>query len=292
MYWTQFEEISYPFVIKPLGQSASRGVSIVHNESQLQPAIEKALAYCEAYVVQEYCHGAEHSVEMLLDGDTLRWFNIVDRKFRYENGIPMEIGHVNPSSLVPEQWDAIQAMMLRTAAAFGINWGPFKADVIWTASGPKILETTCRLSGGYDSAATSPAIGCDPTRALIQMACGLPVDPIGAPQGYAACAAAFPEPGAILYAPDEMGAILYTLVETSLQTENGTISYREYVQQMPGVCAVHLHKYAGDTIEEYQHCAARPAFVIAKGDTYDTAWQRAQAAADVLAEGYVTEVVA
>jgi len=261
--YREVESVGYPLVVKPLSQSASRGVSIVQNVAGLEAALTKARQYGEDALLESCLSGTEHSAEMLLDNGTIRWWNIVDRIFQYHAGVPLEVGHVNSSALPKQAWDDARKMMMRAAAALGVSWGPFKCDMMMTNAGPKILECTARLSGGFDSQGTSLALGLDPTRQLVQMTCGLPVDiPSKLSLRYAACAAAFPTPGYVVKDPD----ILYT----------------------PGLVDVILMRTVGDTIEPYTHCATRPAFVLAEGDTYKEAWCRACTAAAAVADGYVT----
>jgi hypothetical protein len=53
----------------------------------------------------------------------------------------------------------------------------FKGDLIITDDGPKVLELTTRLSGGFDSGWTSPlASGTDFTKAALLMALGRPLE--------------------------------------------------------------------------------------------------------------------
>ena len=252
------DHATHPLVVKPPQQCASRGVRIVRTWDAVATALEHAAQYGDEVLIEEYLTGTEHSAELLLDGDGKPlWFNVVDRVFSYEDGVPLERGHINPSRLALLQQDTIRRMLLRCAKALDVHWGPFKADVMWTADGPKILECTARLSGGFDSQGTSPLTGRDPTRALLQFACGLPVDaPLGPAQRYAACAAILPDKTGrlVALAPAWRGEeeVIWTVAP-------------------------------GAVLGPLAHNAQRPGFVLAAAPTYATAWSRAHAAADALA---------
>ena len=61
------DEFKYPLVVKPNGQGSTVGLSIVHNEEELKPALEHAFNYDTSVLVEEYIEGRELTV-MLLDG--------------------------------------------------------------------------------------------------------------------------------------------------------------------------------------------------------------------------------
>lgn len=261
--------LDLPVIIKPLSQRASRGITIIHRPSEMHTAIQKALDYGgDAVLVEESLTGTEHSIEGIFDsrGDLL-WCNIVDRFFDYSSGVPIETGHVNPSTLVPIQQMALQTMFMDVAHALGVMWGPFKIDALVTPEGqPHVLEVTARLSGGYDSQGTSPLTGRHPMRAVLQLACGLPVD---APltwtpaQGYAACAAILAQKTGIVQAqpPIELN-----------------------VSQLGG--EVHQVIWAigpGQAVAPARHNGERAGYVLAKAPTALDAWRLAKTAADALA---------
>ncbi|HEY5865362.1 MAG TPA: ATP-grasp domain-containing protein [Candidatus Tectomicrobia bacterium] len=195
-------KIGFPCIVKPLEERASRGVSFVHDLATYEQAKQKALAYGETFLLEEVLVGTEHSTEIIIGdkGETL-WRNIVDRYFDYSSGVPIELGHANPTILHPTQRLEIYSMVYAAVRALGVTWGPFKVDCMLTADGPKVLECTARLSGGFDSQWTCPATGRHPMRVLLQLACGLPIEPqffIDQADGYAAAVAILPTRAGIL----------------------------------------------------------------------------------------------
>ena len=259
------KQISYPCVVKPLQQRASRGVTIVHTRGELPQALRKAKSYEHELLIESYHTGTEHSVEAIFHDEQLLWFNIVDRYFTYEGGVPLETGHVNPSKLSLLSQQRLEVMLRVVAKALGVTWGPFKIDVLWTADGPILLEATCRLSGGWDCQRTSPLTGRHPLQTLLQVACQLQLAPVLAPDGYGACAAILPQ---------------------------GTGTVHQVPVPSPGV----VHGYPGavlddvfwsvvpgDRIQRPAHCAERAGFVTTWAPTYAAAWEAAQGAATALA---------
>jgi biotin carboxylase len=259
-------DFSLPIVLKPLSQRASRGISIVRHASEYYAAEGKVTQFGNAWLEEECLTGTEHSAEMILDGaGNVLWFNIVDRIFDYSSGTPIELGHVNPTCLTPEQVIDIVLMMGHVSKALDVTWGPFKADVMMTEDGPKILEVTARLSGGWDCQKTSPLTGRHPMRTLLQLACGMEVErqpKILEVRNVAACAAILPQK---------------TGVVTKIPTR-----WPQMLQSYPQEILWNVQ--AGDTIGPAQHNGERAGFVLAQGVTRYAAWIRAKEAADALAE--------
>jgi D-alanine-D-alanine ligase len=59
--------IGYPLVVKPSSEGSSVGVSIVHDQLELQPALDKARAARGAVLLEEYVKGREINVGILDD---------------------------------------------------------------------------------------------------------------------------------------------------------------------------------------------------------------------------------
>ena len=57
--------IEMPFVLKPNEQGSTFGLSIVFNESELLPAIEKAFQYGKEVIVEEYIKGRELTIPII-----------------------------------------------------------------------------------------------------------------------------------------------------------------------------------------------------------------------------------
>jgi biotin carboxylase len=258
--------IGFPLMAKAVDNSASRGTSRVDDISGLETAIESARAASTTRTaLLEGCFiGDEQSVETLWDEHgRVHRLNIVDRPFDRSHGYAIELGHVNPTGLGPVEQEALFTLTERAAAATGVRFGAFKADTIWTADGPRIIEVTARLSGGFDCQYTTPlASGRSFIRAAMCLSVGRPIDPADLThrwRRHAAAWVAFPPPGRIV----GIGSV-------------------DEVKKLPGVAEVILRVGPGDVIQPYHDCGVRPAFVIAVGDTREQAIARAQSGAHAL----------
>lgn len=260
------EGIGYPLVVKAVDNCASRGTTRVAESHLLEPAIRLAIesSTTSTALIEDCLTGSEQSVELLFDenGGAHR-LNVVDRPFASGVSYAIELGHVNPSALPPAEQERIYQLAETAAAACGVAFGAFKADTILTADGPRIIEVTARLSGGFDCQKTTPlATGRNFIRAAMRLACGMPADPADLEPTrdlHAAAWTAFPSPGRVV----RVGGVGRAL-------------------HQPGVDEVLLRVEVGDVIPEYRDCATRPAFVIASGRTSEEAIANAQRGVDAL----------
>ncbi len=258
--------IGFPLMAKAVDNCASRGTSRVDSLEMLGPAVAMAIenSTTQTALLESCFVGEEQSVEILFDTDgRCHHLNIVDRPFQRGVEYAIEVGHVNPTHLTADQQTQVFELAERAAAAVGVRFNVFKADTIWTPDGPRILEVTARLSGGFDCQYTTPlATGRNFIRAAMRLAIGLPLDLADLEprwRRHAAAWVAFPHPGRV-----------------------GRISGVEDALKLPGVEHVFLRTHPGDVIQPYKDCATRPAFVIAAGDSREEAISRAQAGTEAL----------
>jgi predicted ATP-grasp superfamily ATP-dependent carboligase len=141
-------------------------------------------------------------------------------------------------------------MAYEVAKAIGIRIGAAKYDCILTSQGPRIIEMTVRLSGGFDCQYLVPAAtGKNVILAAVLTAMGRPF------------------PSELLQAKYHRIA-----VSRSLWPHPGLIravSGLEDARKIPGVEKIVMRKTEGDLIEPYTDCTKRVCFVIAVADTQE-----------------------
>ena len=143
-------DIGLPVIIKALDNSGSRGATKVVEPGAVDAAFEEAMRWTgsSTVLVEECLSGPEQSVETIVADGVHHRCNIVDRPFAFDP-YPIEIGHDNPTVLDAGRREEIYALVEASARAAGIDLGAAKADTMWTARGPVVLEMTARLSGGF-----------------------------------------------------------------------------------------------------------------------------------------------
>jgi len=238
------KHIGFPAIVKAVDNAASRGSMKIDSEGQLQQAIEnaKAASTTGTAIIEEYIVGNEQSVESIVWQGRHYPVSIADRIFGY-HPYHIETAHVDPSTLPSEQKKRIYEVADAAADSLGIDFGPAKADMIWTAKGPMILEMPARLSGGFHSQYTTPlSSGKNPIRAVMEIALGRDLDETlirGTQSLTSICAGIFPPKG-------QLKSIFG--VEDALRID--------------GVEEVIITKYPEDDIEDYIDNARRFCWVI------------------------------
>ena len=121
------------------------------------------------------------------------WLNWVDRLFRkdfdffkglwkesdnpYKNtSWAVELAHINPAVHSSKIQKETEDMIRKAGIALGMGKQKgghlLKADIMLTSKGPRILELTPRLSGGWDSSWTTIKRGADFIDGMIGLALG------------------------------------------------------------------------------------------------------------------------
>lgn len=252
-----------PFAVKAADNSGSRGFSrCAHIDELTREVFQRAASESysgvvlleEQFVPNPNLDIWEQSVETLWYAGQGYWLNWVDRPFIAHKTYAIEGGHYNPAMQPPETQRAVEQMCLQAGRDLEMTTGIFKCDVFLSDQGPRILETTARLSGGFDAQYTSPlAHGVDYIRGAMLLALGeAPAWEYFLPKWHRhACALAdFPEPGKI-------EAI-----------ERGNASEAQ----------IFLRARVGDDIPPYKSCVERPVFAVATGETRAVAEEAARRA--------------
>jgi biotin carboxylase len=261
-------EVGTPFIIKNVDSSGSRGTKIFFERDvaeELKIAKEAIkVSKSKSFLVESVWSGQECTVETLFDinGNFHRCF-ITDRIFDYSNGVPMEIGLVSPSQLPPPQQQACFDLAHEVASKLGITIGAAKFDMIVSEDGPKIIEMTTRLSGGFDCQYLVPASsGKNIILAAIMTACGRTF------------------PAELLVDRKKLTAVTASHWPPSgrINSINGV----EKAKKMNGVEQIFFRKHVGEVIEDYNNCTDRVSFVIASGTSLEHA--------NIAAKGALSEI--
>lgn len=248
------DQIGYPLIIKNTSSSGSRGTKIFY-----EPNLEEMISISKEAInvsrskralIESFWVGTEHTVETIFDinGNFHRCF-ITDRIFDKSNGFALETGLVHPSQLSEQMQESMYDLAEKTSKLIGVKVGASKFDMIFTNTGPKIIEMTVRLSGGFDCQYLVPsATGKNILKAALLTCVGKPFNNECLKNKFRKISISeslWPKPGGIIKAIDGV----------------------DEVKKMPGFENIFFRYGVGDYINDYIDCTKRVCFIICSGET-------------------------
>ena len=171
--------LPYPIISKPVDSAGSRGIRIIHEESELRDALlfSSQAGLSGNIIVEEYMRGPEVSVEVLVTGGVPHVLQITDK---ITSGEPFfyETGHSQPSALPEDTKRKIRDLASAAVLAVGLTDSTAHVEIKVTDEGPKMVELGSRLGGDYITSylLENSVYGISLTRSAIELALGLTPD--------------------------------------------------------------------------------------------------------------------
>lgn len=256
------KKITYPCIMKPTDNAASRGVALIHEYNGLikSYAYSKEQSHSGQVIIEEYMEGPEVSVEVLSYKGNAHVLQITDK---LTSGAPhfVELGHNQPSQLDKGTKEKICDVAVRAVKAIGIENGPAHVEIIVTTDGPKIVELGARLGGDcITSHLVFLSTGIDMVKETIKVLCGEEPDLV---KKY--------EKGASIrfLTSETLGVLDHVEGEDGAQATDGVIEVSDIMSQ-------------GDLIESVRSSDDRVAYVIAQGENVQASSAIAEKAKNML----------
>ena len=144
------EPLRYPCVIKPLHQSASRGVIRANNAQEFEAALARVrrIAHGESILVEDFIPGREFAVEGVVISGYLQTLAIFDKPDPLDGPYFEETIYVTPSRESADAQGAIKVATQRAVDALGLSDGPIHAEMRVNSRGVWMLEVAGRPIGG------------------------------------------------------------------------------------------------------------------------------------------------
>lgn len=170
----------FPYIVKPVDSSASRGVERVNTTEQLNEAVKTACGMSRSgnAIVESFIGGKEFSVETLTQKGITHIIQITEKQTRgEEQGYFVEDTHIEPARISDEEAEAIRKEVLRATKAVGVDNCPTHTEIkLWNGK-PYIIEMACRLGGDYITSDLVPlSTGISMMENLIRLSLGEAID--------------------------------------------------------------------------------------------------------------------
>lgn len=175
-----YEFKQYPYIIKPIDSSASRGVRRINNKEELLKYYDDSISYSRnnKVIVETIIKGREFSVETLTQNYKTTIAAITEKHLiGVENGYFVENIHIQPAKITLEQKNIIEDTVIKALNIIGVNNCPTHTEVKLNEDGVFIIEIACRLGGDYITSDLVPlSTGIDMLANQIKLSLGEKID--------------------------------------------------------------------------------------------------------------------
>lgn len=180
----------FPYMIKPVDSSASRGVKKVNSRDELTDYFPIASSFSKSgkVIVEKFIEGREFSVETLSQNGRTSIIAITEKITKgEEQGFFVEDAHLIPANLSVAERCLIETEVLKAISVIGLDNCPTHTEIKLNTKGAWIIEIACRLGGDNITSDLVPlATGVDMLENLIRLSVGEPVDTSQTCYNYAA----------------------------------------------------------------------------------------------------------
>jgi biotin carboxylase len=246
-------------VVKPVAGLGSAGVALVRAEADAPGAWARASGNHQGIpdagvIVEQFHEGEQFSVEAFTEAGE-HVIVSVTRKFS-DPVTFVELGHVAPAALAPEQRKEVETFAVRVLDAIGVEFGATHTEIVLSPAGPRLIETHVRFGGDEIPELTLDATNVDLADCIVRQTLGDSVLP-----GIRATLAEPREP--------VCSAIWFAAVPGAGTLEE--VSGVSEARDTPGVTAVQVLASPGTELGGLQSSDSRVAYVRARGTTPEEA---------------------
>jgi biotin carboxylase len=172
------QRLGFPLVVKAPDRQGQRGLGLVRDADELDPAAEEALLASRSSlaILEQYAPGRELTVNAFSFHGRFVPLTVTDREVAEPPAFGVALAHVWPSTLEPSAIGAAVDAARSAAAALGIEDGPTYTQILATPEGPRVVELAARLGGGHDADLCRAALGVDLNGLALGAAFGEEID--------------------------------------------------------------------------------------------------------------------
>jgi len=170
--------LGFPLVVKAPDRQGQRGLGLVRDAGELDPAAEEALLASRSSlaILEQYAPGRELTVNAFSFQGRFVPLTVTDREVAEPPAFGVALAHVWPSTLEPSAIGVAVDAARAAAAALGVEDGPTYTQILATPEGPRVVELAARLGGGHDADLCRAALGVDLNGLALAAAFGEEID--------------------------------------------------------------------------------------------------------------------
>ena len=146
-----WDESTFPIVVKPDDSSGSRGITIINHTHQLQPAVISAFDFSRTnqIIIEAFMQGVEFTVEVFaFEGEILPV--LITQKAKIQNGTGTVSGFLRAVSPDRAIYSQIADLAIQAYSALGLRNGPGHLEMIADLdSGPVGIVEAAARGGGF-----------------------------------------------------------------------------------------------------------------------------------------------
>ena len=259
------QRLGFPLVVKAPDRQGQRGLGLVRNGDELEPAAEEALRASRSSlaILEQYAPGRELTVNAFSFHRRFVPLTVTDREVAGPPAFGVALAHVWPSTLEPSAIGAAVDAARSAAAALGVHDGPTYTQILATPEGPRVVELAARLGGGHDADLCRAALGVDLNGLALAAAFGEEIDD-----------------SALVPRARAGGACVRFLVAPAgpLAQVRGA----EEAGELEGIELVLVYRQPGYILTPLRRGSDRAGAILAVGDSRQEALARAAAAAELV----------
>lgn len=136
----------YPYVIKTEEGSGSRGVRVINSKKDLISAKRDfSKLHNKNFLIEKFYYGHEISIEAFIYKGKFNYYCFAIRDIEViSDGKLIEHGSTSDQTYSKKNYEKVKAVFENACNAIGLKEGPAKGDILFTKSGPIILEVASR----------------------------------------------------------------------------------------------------------------------------------------------------
>lgn len=142
--------LGFPLVMKPVDNSGSRGVTLLHKASELSEAYKAACHFSVQgkIILEEYVEGTELTVEGI-SVNGRHFILAISDKFKPEGAYRVATQLAYPAAISAIQERQVIELITAALDAAEVDNTPTHSEIILTPEGPILVEIGCRGGGFY-----------------------------------------------------------------------------------------------------------------------------------------------